>query len=242
MKTHIREEPKIVAAAEKQMQAWSRIGQIGDRMLAFHAADPSAVRLGPYLAVSREAGAGGSYVAELVGQRLGWPVLGKALLDRVSQRYRLSRSMLELVDETESNWAHDVLGTWFDPQVVPHEKYVTHLRHVVLSAAQAGGVVFVGRGAQFFLPRSRGLAVRIVASEPYRVRNVAERRGLDERTARRVVRQLDAGRRSFIARHFHQDVNDPHLYDLVVNVEHVGPQRTAETIVQLIEACAANRE
>ncbi|MBN2021286.1 MAG: cytidylate kinase-like family protein [Pirellulales bacterium] len=233
MQPHVREEPKIAAAAEKQMRTWSRIDEISDRMLAIDGAEPAAKAVGPYVALSREAGAGGGLIAELIGQKLGWTVLGRSLLDRVSERYRIARPMLDLVDETKSNWALDVLGTWLDSHVVSHEKYVAHLRRVVLSAARTGRVVFVGRGAQFFLPRGEGLSIRIVAPEAYRAHNLAARRGIDETTARRMIRDVDEGRRAFIERYFHHDVADPHLYDVVINVEHRGPQQTAEAIIRL---------
>jgi len=54
-----------------------------------------------------------------VVEKLGWEVLDKSLLNRVADRYGLSRPMLELVNETSANWAHDVLGTWFDRRIIP---------------------------------------------------------------------------------------------------------------------------
>ncbi|MBN1911773.1 MAG: cytidylate kinase-like family protein [Pirellulales bacterium] len=235
MKPHFLRWPTIAAAAERQMQAWSRCQEITDRLFAGQGTIPTGRRVWPYLAISREAGAGGSLIAEAVGRTLGWEVLGRSLLDQVAQRYQLPRPMLELVDETQSNWAHDILGTWLDSKVVPHEKYVCFLRHVILRAAYAGPAVFIGRGAQFFLPRRQGLAVRIVASEPYRVANLADQRGLSPREAQRVIRTIDHGRREFVARYFRQDIDDPHLYDIVLNVEHRGPGATVDAIVQLCQ-------
>jgi cytidylate kinase len=231
MKTQSHDEPRIVAAAEKRMQAWARGGEISDRMLLSRGTLAAGPQLGPFVTISREHGALGSLVAETVGEKLGWEVLDKSLLDRISQRYRLSRPMLDLVDETSSNWVHDVLGTWLDPHIIPHEKYLTHLRHVVLAATQRGRVVLVGRGAQFLLPPGRGIAVRLVASEPFRVAQIAHQRGISVKEAYQAVKAIDVGRANFVARYFHQDINDPHLYDLVIHVERCGPAAAADTIV-----------
>ncbi len=233
MKEQVREEPKIVSAAEKQMQAHARLAEITERLSVIGAAEAVSQKFGPFLTVSREKGAGGGTIAELVGRNLGWDVLGRSLLDRIADRYKLSRPMLEAVDETKTNWAYDVLGTWIDPHTISHEKYITHLRHVVLAAAQCGRVVFVGRGAQFFLPPKAGLAVRVVAPESYRVAQLAREQGIDEKQARRLIKQADEGRRDFVARYFRRDIDDPHLYDLVINVANRGPNTAAEVIAKL---------
>ncbi|MBN1588825.1 MAG: cytidylate kinase-like family protein [Pirellulales bacterium] len=233
MKNQVREEPKIVSAAERQMQAWARSAEMHESLGSAGEASSAATHFGPFLTVSREHGAGGGAIAEMVAKKLGWEVLGRTLLDRVASRYQLSRPLLELVDETKASWAHDVLGTWIDPRVISHEKYITHLRHVVVAAAQCGRVVFVGRGAQFFLPATAGIAVRIVAPEAYRVAELAERYGCDEKQTRRRMKEADTGRRDFVARYFQRDIDDPHLYDLVINVVHHGPAAAAEMIFQL---------
>lgn len=231
MKEQTREEPKIVAAAERKMQAWSLTQEIADRTIRLDESAPPAGQLGDFITISREAGAGGGRVAELVGKKLGWEVLDKTLLDRVAERCRLPRESLTPVDETSHNWAYDVLGPWLDSHVVSQDKYVTHLSRVFTAAARRGNVVFVGRGAQFVMPRDRGLAVRIIASEKYRVELLMERESVDAQQARRIMKEMDRGRCQFAQFFFHHDISDPHLYDMILNVERLGPPRVAQQIV-----------
>ena len=231
MKEQTREEPKIVAAAERQMQAWARSQEIADRTRRVDPGLPCTGRLGQFIAVSREAGAGGGEIAELAGQKLGWEVLDKSLLDQMADRFRLSRPMLELVDENTADWAYDVLGAWLDRKIIPHGKYVAHLTRIVQAAARRGKVVLVGRGAQFLVPRDQGLAVRIIASPKYRLEQIIRRHGFDAAAARKFMVHLDRQRRDFVQQFFRRDINDPHLYDLVVNVERLGPEAAADLIV-----------
>lgn len=226
-----REQSKSLA--ERQMRVWARTSELTEQLAGLEGHVPRDSKLGPVLTISREHGAGGSQIAELAGEMLGWEVYDRCLLDRVAQRYHLPRPMLELVDETKSNWVHDVLGTWLDSRVVPHEKYIAHLRQVILSAVHGGRAIIVGRGAQFLLPRESILAVRIIASEAYRVARVVAEQGLTERAACRTVREIDHGRAEFVSRFFHRDINDPHIYDLTINVEHYGPVAAAEAIVKI---------
>jgi cytidylate kinase len=221
----------MMATAERQMQAWARMQEIAERKARAGCAEAISRRAKEHITISREAGAGGSEIAELVGQKLGWEVLDKALIDRVANRYRLSRPVLEAVDETSASFAYDTLWSWLDPQVVSHEKYLTRLSRVLSAAAQRNHLIVVGRGGQFILPRQQVLAVRLVASEKYRVNRLMKANQLDAARARRLMEDLERGRRAFVQHFFHHDITDPHLYDLVINVDSFGPECTAELII-----------
>ncbi len=233
-----RSEPRISAAAERQMRAWVLVKEIAERTpLEGEPAresdswDDVVTELGRFITISRECGAGGSHVAELVGRQLGWDVLDKDLLDQVADECDLPRSTLENVDETTPHWTAGLLGTWLDATGCPHRKYMAHLGRVVATAARRGNVVFVGRGAQFFLPPGQGLAVRIIAPKEYRIQQVMRRYRLSAGKARRFIAEVDRGRREFVRRFFHRSIDDPHLYDLVINVERLGTVAAADKIV-----------
>jgi cytidylate kinase len=242
MKANTREEPKILAAAERQMQAWAMTEEIAHRAIEAHGPHPTRPRLGHYISISREVGAGGSELGARLGEKLGWEVMDKNLLDQMAERYRLSKPMLELVDETTYNWAFNTLGTWVDPKLISHEKYVVHLARVILSRARKGNVIFVGRGAQFLLPRDQGLAVRIIADEKYRLSRIMRQEGFDETSARRLMEEVDRGRNEFVQQFFRRDLNDPHLYDLVIRVDRVGVEAAADLIVAAYDRVVVDRE
>jgi cytidylate kinase len=240
MKEHTREEPQIISAAERQMRAWSHVQETAQGA-SLHRVDASHAPLRNFITISREAGAGGSEIAEILGRRLGWDVLDHNLVARVAERYHLSQPMLELVDETGSNWAYDIFGAWLDRKIVPHEKYVVRLARLVTAAARRGNVVIVGRGGAFLLPRGPGLAVRVIATEKYRVRRIMDKYAMAETKARQYIATVDRGRKEFVARFFHHDVADPRLYDLVINVDCFGPEASAEEIATVWERREAAR-
>ncbi len=227
-----RNDPRISAAAERQMQVWALAQQVAEQSVETDEPAEPIDKVGDFITISRESGAWGSRVAELVGNKLGWAVLDKNLLDQVAAQSNLARAGLDAVDETRVHWADGILGTWLDPQTVPHHQYVHHLRRIVTAAARDGRVVFVGRGAQFLLPPNRGLSVRIIAPEDYRVAQIVEQQGLSAAKARHHMVKVDRGRREFVRRFFDRDIDDPHLYDLVLNVARFGPDDAADKIVR----------
>jgi cytidylate kinase len=149
----------------------------------------------------------------------------------MADRFHLSKEMLSLVDETPGNWVYDVLGTWMDPALIPHEKYVMRLGRLVLAAARRGKVILVGRGARFLLPPNKGLAVRIIAPLAYRVSHIMEHMGGTAAAARTWVENADRERYDFVRRYFRRDVADPHLYDVIINVDRIGPEAAVQTII-----------
>jgi cytidylate kinase len=106
---------------------------------------------------------------------------------------------------------------------------------MLIAAAHQDSLIVVGRAAQYLLPRDKGLAVRLVASPKYRCRQIAQREQLDEADAQRLMDEADQGRAEFVHRYFHHDIADPHLYDLVVNVERLGIDAAVQLILAGIE-------
>ena len=221
----------IAPIAERQMRRWATIleAKVRPSPDAALAALPGSVE--PYIAISREAGAGGGEIGRLVAERLGCQCLDNELLRFMATRYGLPHGLLELVDETISTWLHDVLRLWLDRRAITQDEYVMHLGQLMLLAAREATTVLVGRGAQFLLPRERGLAVRIIAPREERIARTMERRGLDHAKAAEHVRAVDEGRVSFVRRQFHADVADPRLYDFVANLAYLDREAAADAIV-----------
>jgi cytidylate kinase len=227
------EERRRGGIASSQVEYQMRFRDIVSR-----AADHRDVRpdqpttVGPFLTISREAGSGGAEVARLVGERLGWAVLDRELVDSLASDLELAPRVLELLDETRANWFSETLLNLFNSRLVAQHSYVELLGKVIALASSAEPVVIVGRGANLILPNERGMCVRIVAPKAVRVTNLARAAGLDETTASRQIDEIDAGRAGFIRRNFHRDVSDSALYDLVVNTGSFGIDGSAELVVR----------
>jgi cytidylate kinase len=185
----------------------------------------------PYVAISREAGVDASEIAQSVASKTGWKVFDRELLDYMVEHYHWSRVALDHVDERTVSWFHETFGKWLDEQLVSQAEFVHRLGKIVLLAAQHESMVFMGRGAQFILPRDFGLAVRLIAPKKQRVQRVIERRQCSRHDAEKFVDETDKGRADFVQRYFLHDVTDPHLYDLVINLRQFPREEAVELIV-----------
>ena len=179
----------------------------------------------------RETGVDAADVAALISAKSGWKVLDRELLDYLAERNQWSAIALEYVDERTASWFHETFGKWLDDRLVSQAEYVSSLGKIVLLAAQHESTIFVGRGAQFYLPREVGVSVRLIAPRRLRVERIMVRRHCSRRDAEKFVDETDAGRAAFIRRYFHHNVAEPHLYDLVINLEHTTREAAADLIL-----------
>jgi len=148
-------------------------------------------QLGPFLAISREVGSGGAEVARRIGQRLGWSVLDRQLVEDLARRLELSPQMLELLDETRSNWFHETMLNLMNSKIMLQNSFLTVLGKVLHLAAYDGKVIFVGRGGHLLLPRERGLMVRLIAPREVRLATIQAREKLDAAEAERLLDELE---------------------------------------------------
>lgn len=224
----------IGRSAEQAMRKWALSLQVQENLSREEPAD-LAPAIHPYLAVSRESGAAGSEVAAHIGARLGWQVLDRQLLHHMAERYGLEDAMLEFVDETASNWVIELFGKWVNKHLVTQAEYAARLGRIVFLAAQHASTVFVGRGAQFLLPRERGFAVQIIAPRDQRIERVQQVKSIGRNEAAKYIDEQDRGRADFVKKYFHRRFADPHLYDLVVNLERFSTDDAVELIVDQVK-------
>jgi len=198
---------------------------------------PPAEHVGPYLTISRQAGTGGDAVARRVGEELGWAVLNGEIVDLMAELFDLDPHMLHAVDEAKASWVRDVVTDLLPLEIIDRDTYVHHLGRVFHLAALHGNVVLVGRGANLFLPRTRGLSVRLVGNEKRRIEWVANHEGLDRPDAEKRVHDLDHRRARLVRNYFGRSIDDPLLYDLVLNTTTLPEDHVVAIIA---DACRAH--
>jgi hypothetical protein len=170
-----------------------------------------------------------------VGERTGWAVLDKNMVNRLAGELELQPRLLELLDETRINWFSETLLNLFNSRLVAQQGYVELLGKVIALAATSEPVIIVGRGAHLILPADKGLRVRVVAPRASRVQWVAATEGLDLPAAEKHVYAIDTDRSAFISRNFRQQSTDAASYDLVLNAGSLGVDGCVEMIYRALE-------
>jgi hypothetical protein len=196
------------------------------------------------VALTREAGALGTSIAQEVGRRLQWPVYDHSLLEQIAEDLGVRTNLVESVDERRKGWLLEMTELFLSVPTVSETAYLRRLLETVLALGAHGECVIVGRGAAFVLPPETTLRVRLVAPLAERVKVLAGRLGLSQQEAEREAVRLDRARADFVRQHFRKDPADPLNYDLVLNASRFTAAAAAACLVEALrrlQASAADR-
>lgn len=186
------------------------------------------------IAISREAGARGADIARALGERLGWQVYDKEILQKIAAEMGFRTDLVASVDERRSSWLRECLEAFSAVPTVTTEAYVRHLIETVLSLAAHGECVIVGRGAAQILPEATTVRIRLVAKLEDRIAAIQQRLNLDPKEAAAWVDQTDRDRLRFVKDHLQKDPNDAHRYDLILNTSRFTIPECVDLILEAL--------
>jgi len=198
------------------------------------------------ITVSREFGAGGSDLAQALGEQLGWPVLDHDIIHRVAERLRMDDETVEHFDEHPPSLLARIATVLIIPQpdlfsfppsvdVPSHDRIAATTTEAIRAAAENPPLIIVGHGAQCILAgRTDVLHVRAIAPLGDRIRRIAARLNVDPAFAANLLRRADGDRQAYVQRYFHADWHSEHLYDVRINTARVPVEEAATMIVELV--------
>ncbi len=167
--------------------------------------------------LSREPGSGGRIVAIRLAEKLGIDIFHQEVIHEIAKSASVSEKLLETLDERGLSTLEDWISSLVHSRYLWPDAYLQHLMKVIGTIGKHGRAVVVGRGANFVLPPEKRFAVRIVAPQPWRIKNVAREFGISKEEAKRRVMRTESDRRAFIRKYFNADIADATNYDLVIN-------------------------
>jgi cytidylate kinase len=173
---------------------------------------------GPWITISTQLGAGGPELAARLGERLGWRVIDKEILQEIAKTTHTRERILSHFDDHAVGAFEDYVAHLFAPGHLVRSAYVLQMMRVVWAIAREGDAIMIGRGANWLLDPRYGLRVRAIAPVEMRVEWFKRKQGLSAAAAARRVEEDNADRAKFTRQIFKQDIDDPLGYDLVVNL------------------------
>lgn len=210
---------------------------------------PHAVRarqtadIRPFVTLGHETGAGATTVGHLLVTLLdqsfhepgqGWVFLDKDLLARALATQHLPERLAEYLPEDQVSEIKSIVGelVGLHPSLWELEHQVSE---AILQLAHVGRVIIVGRAAYLITrPLPGGFHVKLVASADVRVERVMKLLNCDPETAVAHILDTERARRRYVRTRFGRDLNDPHLYDLVINTDQMTALAVAHLIVDAL--------
>lgn len=207
---------------------------------------------GPAVTISRQAGTGAHRVAEELAALMQsraprdgrpWTVFDQNLVERILEDHHLPDRLASFMPEDRvsaiSDMVEELCGVHPSRWNLVHQAAATILR-----LADVGNVILVGRGASAVTAGVPHVYhVRLFGSFEVRAKRLQRMKQLSEAEARATAEKTDRARRRFLKRYFKRDIEDPLMYELMLNTDHLSAsdaaQLIAEGLMRFIEARSA---
>lgn len=184
--------------------------------------------------VSRDFGSLGKKVAQLLADTLEVRCCDRYILQEVARRANVDESLVSMLDEHVSKIAGKWWQRFLQKDTFSYEEYHHYLVKTVLAISRTGGVI-IGRGANIILGAENAFRVRITGSLETCAGRVAVREGIEITEALARTRAVNSERSEYLRLLYHADINDPSLYDLVLNSDRYDRVQMVELILDAME-------
>jgi cytidylate kinase len=222
--------PSIEQIVDRQLRKWEHEKQLGEEN-HIELFEPS-----PIITVSRQRGSRGSYLAQRLSEELGYQLMHKESIDLIVSSSGLRRRLIESLDEKHRNQIELWFEGIFKGPYADASDYFKHLYKSIIALSRLGGVVAVGRGANYILTVQTGFHLRVVSSQAFREKNLMKYEEMSEEQARAEIEEADSVRHNFIKSNFRRNINDPEYYDLVFSTNYIDIEDAIVFVRQAIDA------
>lgn len=186
----------------------------------------------PHITVSREAGSGGKLIAKKLSKALNFEFYDEKLIDLVAKTVHKRRAVIAKLDESQRTILNDLVHRLLNPEYISAQTYIKSLCQVAEALAFKGGVVILGRGANFMTNSIGGLHIRVIAPFKVRVGYTVKYEKRSEKNAYFRVKKFDRERKEFVKQFFAKNPSNANYYDLVINTETLSIGKAVEIIVE----------
>ncbi len=138
--------------------------------------------------------------------------------------------MAQYISEQRTSEIRDIIETMVNLHP-PAFELVRQTSETMLHLAQMGYSVIVGRGGNIVTRKlPGGFHVRLIGSAKKRVSHLADYFNQSTADAEKMMRTEDKGRADYLKQNFDKNIDDPLLYDLVINTDSVSYEDAAQMI------------
>ncbi len=178
------------------------------------------------ITISREYGSGGHYVGELLAKRMGLNFYDKNLINLISKKSGLSKEYVE--ENSQKLASFKYIDNNDDRIFIAEEKVIKDL-------AKKESCVIVGRCADYILKDNKDtIKVFLYSSSQDKVKRTVKYYNLEEDKALKEINKINSERAKHYKYYTNRDWYDFANYDIALNVDYLGVEKTAELLEQVI--------
>lgn len=199
------------------------------------------------ITINRENGSGGREIARRLGEMLGLKVYDKSILEEIVQKYKINKEEIERIKAQKTNLWSDfcqfyrqfsAAGNSYqneDRKITSRELYYAEAQ-IMRDLASQESCIIVGRsGFHVFKDNPDALSIFIIADREARIKRIAQKEGVDEKTAEKLIEKTDAARDNFTKTFAGTSRYDARNYDITLNVSRFSTEAIAAFLAENIK-------
>lgn len=187
--------------------------------------------------IAREYGSGGRYVGKLLAERLGVKLYDKDLIEVVSNKSGLSASYVEKNEQNIHGNLLSSFNTQYYNNLSNDDKLFIAESKAIEEIATKGACVIVGRCSNFILRnRNNVINVFLYSDDESKVKRAVKYYGVKEKSALNEINKINKSRGKHYNYYTRENWRDLKNYDISINVDHYGVEKTAEILENFVNA------
>lgn len=222
------------AKAKKYVDAHSKLTD--DELIRFKKKYP-----GPCLTISRQSGIDTHLICKKLVESFTsyysteWAYFDKDLIRKVISDHDLPPRVQKYLSEEKvsaiSQMLNELLG--IHPPIL---KLIHKMANTVLNLAQYGYIILIGRGSNVITSELKNsYHIRLVAPLEIRIHNLQKSKDITKEWAKKILLREDENRRDFLSRTFRKDIDDPLLYNNIINISRFTCDELVGTIAEVVK-------
>lgn len=189
----------------------------------------------PVVTISRDVGAGGGHIAELLAKELNVPCYGYSMIDSIIKQAKTDKQLMGLMDERNPSFIENWISDLILKGNLSQTEYYRRLIQTVHAITSTGGVI-VGRGAHLILATNRNVfRVRIEGSLEFCAKRVSKRENVTIEEACQIIAVRTNERAKFLRNFYKLFPNNLRYSDLVINTDKVTDNNAVDIIVYAMD-------
>ena len=187
------------------------------------------------ITIAREYGSGGRYIGKLVAEKLGIKLYDKEIISEVAKKTGFSKDYIENAEQKKStiDIAND--GYYYQEFNNSDELFIKE-SELIREKANEESCVIVGRCANFILKDYKNtLNIFIYSDIESEIKRATKYYGLDEENAAQEINRINKLRSNHYKYYTETDWKSPSNYDICINSDALGVEKSAELIYNLVK-------
>jgi cytidylate kinase len=184
--------------------------------------------------VSREYGSGGRYIGRLIADKLGIKLYDKDFIEILAKETGLSEEYIE--NNEQKRTTLDILNNGYYYGLTNSDELFLKESELIKEVAQKESCVIIGRCADFILRENKNIfKIFVYSNMENKIKRATEIYGISKEKAAKEIKKVDKQRANHYKHYTETEWNNPGNYDICINSDTLGVEKTAELICGMIQ-------